>query len=99
MDFFSATTFGFMAPKGFTKNPESLDSLRRMFAGTGSDTLLLPVAALQDHAYSTKIDWTTDDVMRRPRVRRGRAGAGQEGHPQGHGQLPGRLLARLHQFL
>ena len=45
MDFFSATTFGFMAPKGFTKNPESLDSLRRMFAGTGSDTLLLPVAA------------------------------------------------------
>ena len=69
MDFFSATTFGFMAPKGFTKNPESLDSLRRMFAGTGSDTLLLPVAALQDHAYSTKIDWTTDDVMSEEDVR------------------------------
>lgn len=102
MDFFSATTFGFMAPKGFTKNPESLDSLRRMFAGTGSDTLLLPVAALQDHAYSTKIDWTTDDVMSEEDVRACVAvapGAGQEGHPQGHGQLPGRLLARLHQFL
>lgn len=69
MDFFSATTFGFMAPKGFTKNPASLDSLRRMFAGTGSDTLLLPVAALQDHAYSTKIDWTTDDVMSEEDVR------------------------------
>ena len=26
MDFFSATTFGFMAPKGFTKNPESLET-------------------------------------------------------------------------
>ena len=40
-----------------------------MFAGTGSDTLLLPVAALQDHAYSTKIDWTTDDVMSEEDVR------------------------------
>ena len=49
MDFFSATTFGFMSPAGFTDDPASLESLRLMFEGTGSDTLLLPVAALQDH--------------------------------------------------
>ena len=69
MDFFSATTFGFMSPAGFTDDPASLESLRLMFEGTGSDTLLLPVAALQDHTYSTHIDWTTPDVMSEKDIR------------------------------
>lgn len=69
MDFFSATTFGFMAPAGFTEEPGSLESLRLMFERTGSDTLLLPVTALQDHAYSTQIDWTTPDVMSEKDIR------------------------------
>ena len=69
MDFFSATTFGFMSPAGFTDDPASLESLRLMFEGTGSDTLLLPGAALQDHTYSTHIDWTTPDVMSEKDIR------------------------------
>ena len=69
MDFFSATTFGFMSPAGFTDDPASLESLRLMFKETGSDTLLLTVAALQDHTYSTHIDWTTPDVMSEKDIR------------------------------
>lgn len=63
LDFYSATTFGYGAHKGFTKNPESLDSMRLMFERTGSNAMVLPVVALQDHAYSTKIDWLTQEMM------------------------------------
>ena len=69
MDFFSATTFGFMSPAGFTDDPASMESLRLMFEETGSDTLLLTVAALQDHTYSTHIDWTTPDIMSEKDIR------------------------------
>ncbi len=69
MDFFSATTFGFMSPRGFTEKPESMESMRLMFENTGSDTLLLAVAALQDHAYCTKVDYDTDDVMSEKDIR------------------------------
>lgn len=64
MQFLSAFTYGFMSKRGFTTVDEEWKrSMDSMFARTGSDTLLLPVASLQDHAYSTKIDWTTPDVM------------------------------------
>lgn len=64
MQFLSAFTYGFMSsgvsPSVDDEWKKSMDAL---FSRTGSDTLLLPVASLQDHAYSTKIDWTTPDVM------------------------------------
>lgn len=69
MDFMSSTTFGFMSPSGFTDDPKCMESLRLMLECTGSDTLLLPVTALQDHTYSTRIDWTTPDVMSEKDIR------------------------------
>ena len=66
MQFLSAFTYGFMSRRGFTSvDDEWKKSMDALFSRTGSDTLLLPVASLQDHAYSTKIDWTTPDVMAR----------------------------------
>lgn len=66
MEFFNACTYGMSSPAGFTRTDDRWKvSMEEMFAKTGCDTLLLPVAALQDHAYSTKIDFTTPDVMDR----------------------------------
>ena len=69
MDFYSATTFAFMAKKDFTDDPAALESMRLMFESTGSDTLLLTVTALQDHAYSIKMDWDAPDVMSEKDIR------------------------------
>ena len=69
MDFYSATTFAFMAKKDFTDDPAALESMRLMFECTGSDTLLLTVTALQDHAYSIKMDWDAPDVMSEKDIR------------------------------
>ena len=63
MQFYNACTFGFGGPRGFTKQDDWRRSLDEMFAVTGCDTLLLPIAALQDHAFSTQVDYLTDDVM------------------------------------
>jgi hypothetical protein len=69
MEFFSGMSFAYMTPRGFTDDPKSMESLRLMFECTGSDTLLLTVAAMQDHTYSTQIDWTTPDVMSEADIR------------------------------
>ena len=69
MDFYSSTTFGFLSRRGFTEDPAALESMRLMFERTGSDTLLLAVASLQDHAYSVKMDWDAPDVMSEKDIR------------------------------
>ena len=58
-----------MARRGFTQDPAALESMKLMFDGTGSDTLLLTVASLQDHAYSIKMDWDTPGVMSEEDIR------------------------------
>lgn len=63
MRFVNGCTFGHGSKRGFSQEDRWRESLRLMQQETGCDTLVLPVAALQDHAYSTKIDWTTPDVM------------------------------------
>ena len=64
MQYLNAYTWGHGAPRGFTKKTDAWQhSLDEMIASSGCDTLLLPVAARQDHAYSTKVDFETDDVM------------------------------------
>ena len=56
MRYLNGCTFGFMSRRGFTQGEEWKTSLRLMQQETGCDTVILPVAALQDHAYSTKVD-------------------------------------------
>ncbi|MDD2648658.1 MAG: 1,4-beta-xylanase [Eubacteriales bacterium] len=63
MEFYSGCTYGFMEKKGFSKSDDwARASLKLMFEETGSDTLLYAATALQDHAYSVKVDCLTDDV-------------------------------------
>lgn len=69
MRYVNGCTFGFMSPRGFTAREEWKRSLRLMVASTGCDTVILPVAALQDHAYSTRVDYLTPDVMSMEDVR------------------------------
>lgn len=63
-------TFGFCCKRDFTQKDEWKTSLRLMKQETGCDTVVIAVAALQDHAYSTRVDWTTPDVMSMEDVRR-----------------------------
>lgn len=69
MRYLNGCTFAFMSPRGFTQRDEWKRSLRLMKEETGCDTVILPVAALQDHAYSTKVDYETPDVMSMDDVR------------------------------
>lgn len=63
MRYLNGCTFGFGSPRGFTRREEWKRSLRLMAETTGCDTVVLPVAALQDHAFSTAVDYLTPDVM------------------------------------
>lgn len=63
MQYLNGCTFGFMSPRGFTEREEWKRSLHLMKEETGCDTVVLPVAALQDHAYSTQVDFETPEVM------------------------------------
>ncbi len=64
MEYLNAYTWGCGAPRGFTvKSDAWKHSLDEMILSSGCDTLLLPVLSKQDHAYSTKVDFETDDVM------------------------------------
>lgn len=69
MRYLNGCTFGFGSPRGFTQRAEWKTSLRLMQEQTGCDTVILPVAALQDHAYSTHVDYETPDVMSMDDVR------------------------------
>ncbi len=63
MKFVNAVTFGYMSPRGFSRGWQWRDSLKEMAEQTGCDTVVLAVAALQDHAYSTQVDYLTAEVM------------------------------------
>ena len=63
MRFINAVTFGYMSPRDFSRGLQWRESLKTMAAETGCDTVVLAVAALQEHAYSTQVDYLTDDVM------------------------------------
>lgn len=69
MQYFNGCTYGFMSPRGFTQQDGWKQSMEKMVQSTGCDTLLLPVGALQDHAYSTQVDFETPDVMSMDDVR------------------------------
>lgn len=78
--FFSGCTYGFLARRGFTAQGDGWRrSMDAMFDRTGADTLLLPVAALQDHAYSVQMDWDAPDVMSEQDIRRCIAHARERG--------------------
>ena len=70
MRYVNGCTFGFMSPRGFTEGEAWRTSLCLMQQETGCDTVVLAVAALQDHAYSTRVDYDTPDVMSMDDVRR-----------------------------
>lgn len=63
MRFINAVTFGFMSPRGFSRGQQWRESLKLMATETSCDTVVLAVAALQDHAYSTQVDYLADDIM------------------------------------
>lgn len=63
-------TFGYCSPRGFTERNEWRTSLRLMQQETHCNTMVLAVAALQDHTYTTHIDYETPDVMSMDDVRR-----------------------------
>ena len=69
MRYLNGCTFGFMSPRGFTQGEDWKTSLELMARSTLCDTVVLPVAALQDHAYSTHVDYETPDVMSMDDVR------------------------------
>lgn len=69
MDYIHGCTFGFMSRRGFTRSDSWKESLRLMQQQTGCNTVVLAVAALQDHAYSTQVDYETPDVMSMEDVR------------------------------
>ena len=61
MRYLNGCTFGFMSRRGFTEREEWKNSLHLMQEETGCEAVILPVAALQDHAYSTM--WTMRPPM------------------------------------
>jgi len=63
-DYLNAITFGYMEKRGFSKRKAVWQaSLRKMIDDTGCTAVVLPVVALQDHTYSTKVEYLTPDVM------------------------------------
>ena len=70
MEFLNAYTFGFCEKRGFTDGASWKESLRAMAFSTGCNSVILPVCAWQDHAYSVKMDSEHPDVMSPEDVRR-----------------------------
>lgn len=59
-----AMSFAYGEKRGFSQNEaEWRYSLREMADATGCNAVVLTVAALQDHAYSTNVEFETPDVM------------------------------------
>ncbi len=63
-EFLNAYTFAFCEKRGFTRTDERWKhSLSEMARTTGCNTVILPVCAWQDHAYSTEVVTESPDVM------------------------------------
>jgi len=64
MQYLNAYTWGAGTHRDFTKKSDAWKhSLDEMILSSGCDTLLLPVMAKQDHAFSTVVEYEADDVM------------------------------------
>lgn len=63
MRYLNGCTFGYGSPRGFTEGEQWRQSLALMRASTGCDTVVLAVAARQEHAYSTRVETDAPDVM------------------------------------
>lgn len=57
MDYIKGFTFGWMSGRGEFARPEAKESLRLLKERTGSEYVIFALAALQDTAHSTKIDF------------------------------------------
>lgn len=70
-DYLHAMSFGYCEKRGFSEKEGAWQfSLNEMLAATGCNAVVLTVAALQDHAYSTDVDYENPDVMSMEDVRR-----------------------------
>jgi hypothetical protein len=58
MEFIKGFTFGWMSKKGDFLKPEAKESLTLLKERTGSEYVIIALAALQDTAHSTEIDFT-----------------------------------------
>lgn len=63
MDYIKGYTFGFCAPKGSFRKEKSKKSLLEMKKRTGSTHVLFVLAALQETAQSTQIDFTGSHMV------------------------------------
>lgn len=64
MQYLHAMSFAYGERRGFSKKEAVWQhALREMLASTGCDTVVLTVAALQDHAYATDVQFDAPDVM------------------------------------
>ena len=63
LDYLYAMSFGYGEPRGFSKQTAWTASLREMIDETGCTAVVLTVVALQDHTYSTAVEYDTGDVM------------------------------------
>lgn len=63
MEYIKGITFGWGTRKGDFLKPEAKDSLRKMQDRTSSDHVIVALAALQDTAHSTAIDYTGNHMV------------------------------------
>lgn len=63
MKYICGFTFGFMSPRGSFESDQARESLRLMKEGTGSDTVIMTLAALQDTPHSVHIDYTGEHIV------------------------------------
>lgn len=63
MDYIKGFTFGWGTRKGDFLKPEAKDSLRKLQERTSTDHVIVALAALQDTAHSTVIDYTGDHMV------------------------------------
>ncbi|WP_307337665.1 glycoside hydrolase family 113 [Metabacillus malikii] len=57
MDFINGFTFGWMSRRGDFEKPEAKESLRKLKERTNTDYVIISLAALQDGAHTTVVDY------------------------------------------
>ncbi|MBB5325730.1 hypothetical protein HNQ34_002831 [Anoxybacillus tepidamans] len=63
MEYIKGFTFGWMSRKGDFKKPEAKKSLKLLKERTGIDHVIIALAALQDTAHTTEIDFTGEHMV------------------------------------
>ena len=64
MEFIKGFTFGWLSRRGDFLKPEAKESLRKLKERTASNYVIISLAALQDTAFSTEIDFTGPHMVR-----------------------------------